>query len=167
MNIQVTSRPAGWDSTRIGATSFGIWNIAWENTRTYNSWVHTSKVFNKRCLVTGWKHSGHRQWSRNHMLWLEQHQNVEMELVGVWYIQSRPCSSIPSNGNFSPVLANHREIVGVNIMLRLFSMGWGVCCLSCESSEGTCVVTSTSQQRRLALHWKINVDSNRSGSELL
>jgi hypothetical protein len=24
VNIQVTSRPAGWDSTRIGAISFGI-----------------------------------------------------------------------------------------------------------------------------------------------
>lgn len=64
------------------------------------------------------------------------------------HIQSRPCSSIPSDSNFPCVLANYREIIGVN-MLR-------VGCLYCGSSEGSCVVgcqTSTSYAHFDGRNW--------------
>ena len=91
--------------------------------------------------------------------------NWACQQVKRWYIQSRPCSSIPSDSNFSRVLANYWEIVGVNIRDMLRGR-----CLSCGSSEGPRVVscqTSTGHAHIYGWNWWLSYPQERLRSATL
>ena len=92
---------------------------------------HASNVLTSRCLVIWWKHSAHRQWSRNQKWSLEGEVEVKMmsDDSTELHIQSWASICVPMH-MYLPLVHSDIWKMAIRILHFLFGRTWCSLCLN-------------------------------------